>query len=221
MKQVSTIVCKFDCKLWGCRLACSGFADEIYNISTCIYIDIGASDNNKRFARAVCRSRNPQVLEGDELQILEETVQQYETATRRALDFSDVNVAPLPLAPLPPQPEPQDAEGLRIHGADVQLTFNKAAWRSGGQEAETWFIESGTQLVARFQSWALEELPKKFREPIKHCSLTLEESGRAAGGVDRVHLHAQLTFARRIDRTSSKDFIFDGVRPHIVAWVGS
>ena len=40
-------------------------------------------------------------------------------------------------------------------------------------------------------------------------------------GVDPVHLHTQLTFARRIDRTSSRGFIFDGVRPHIVAWVGS
>ena len=47
------------------------------------------------------QSRNHEVLEGDELQILEETVRQYETATRRALDFSDVDVAPLPLASCP------------------------------------------------------------------------------------------------------------------------
>ena len=50
-------------------------------------------------------------------------------------------------------------------------------------------------------------------------SRTLEESCHAAGDTKRVHLHAQLTFAQRIDRTSVADFVFEGVRPHVVPWL--
>ena len=48
-----------------------------------------------------------------------------------------------------------------------------------------------------------------------HVSLTLEESCHAADHVKRVHLHAQVTFRQRIDRTSVVDFVFEGVRPHV------
>lgn len=61
--------------------------------------------------------------------------------------------------------------------------------------------------------------PNKFQTTIQHTSLTLEESCHAAGDTKRVHLHAQLTFAQRIDRTSVADFVFEGVRPHVVPWL--
>ncbi|CAE7542022.1 unnamed protein product [Symbiodinium natans] len=162
-----------------------------------------------------------QVLEGEELQLLEDTVQQYESAVGRALNFSD---APEPsasepsAAALPVREGPEGASpAFRIHGADVQLTFNKTSWRAPFEQCtETWFSSGGTLLVAQFQEWAMEILPPKFREPNKHISLTLEESCRAAEGTSRVHLHAQITFERRIDRTSVADFMFDGVRPHVV-----
>ena len=75
-----------------------------------------------------------QVLEGEELQLLEDTVQQYESAVGRALNFSD---APEPsasepsAAALPVREGPEGASpAFRIHGADVQLTFNKTSWRA-------------------------------------------------------------------------------------------
>ena len=61
------------------------------------------------------------------------------------------------------------------------------------------------------------ELPQKFREAIVHISLILEESLHAADDLERVHLHAQITFRQRIDRTSVADFVFQGVRPHAAA----
>ena len=150
-------------------------------------------------------------------------MKQYETAVGKALDFSDAAEAPavaaLPVHEEPSQPaQPsQPSQPFRIHGADVQLTFNKSSWRSQTQTTADWFASQGVRLVASFQTWALETLKQKFQEPILHVSLTLEESCHAAGGARRVHLHAQITFARRIDRTSVTDFMFDGVKPHVAA----
>ena len=104
---------------------------------------------------------------------------------------------------------------FRVHAADVQLTFNKSDWRCQEQTTEAWFAEAGVRLVEHFQTWALEQLPRKFRERIVHTSLTMEESCHASGGVKRVHLHAELTVQQRIDRTSVADFVFDGVQPHV------
>ena len=166
----------------------------------------------------------PEVLEGEELQILEDTVRQYETAVGRALNFEDAQAgASMPEEPSQPSASFQvqsqsGGKSFRIHGQDLQLTFNHGPWRAQDQNAEDWFASSqGVRLVARFQTWALEELPQKFRETILHMSLTLEESLHAAGDSKRVHLHAQITFKQRIDRTSVLDFVFEGVRPHVAA----
>lgn len=165
----------------------------------------------------LARARNsvvhglPEVLEGDELQILEDTVRQYETAVGRALNFEGAQAGEQPAgsASMPEEPSQPSASfqvqsqsggrSFRIHGQDLQLTFNHGPWR------------------VQFQTWALEELPQKFRETILHMSLTLEESLHAAGDSKRVHLHAQITFKQRIDRTSVLDFVFEGVRPHVAA----
>ena len=171
----------------------------------------------------------PEVLEGDELQILEDTVRQYETAVGRALNFEGAQAGEQPAgsASMPVEPSQPSAffqvqsqsggRSFRIHGQDLQLTFNHGPWRAQNQNAEDWFASQGVHLVARFQTWALEELPQKFRETILHMSLTLEESLHAAGDSKRVHLHAQITFKQRIDRTSVLDFVFEGVRPHVAA----
>ena len=101
----------------------------------------------------------------------------------------------------------------------MQLTFNNTAWRSQDMSTEAWFAAAGVRLVADFQIWALQVLPQRFREPIVHVYLTLEESCHAAEEVKRAHLYAQITFGKRIDRTSLHDFVFDGVRLHIVTWL--
>jgi len=99
----------------------------------------------------------------------------------------------------------------------LQLTFNKASWIAADIEVvEQWFRQDGCNLAFRFQTWALEDLPARFRESLKHVSLTMEESCHSTQ--KRVHLHAQLSFASRIDRTSLVDFVFDGVQPHIETW---
>lgn len=162
-------------------------------------------------------------MEGPELAILAENVEKYEKAVGKRLDVGALPAVP----PLPVRgqqadqqaQQPRSNSAFRIHGADVQLTFNHAEWRSQDQETEAWFAQHGLHLVARFQTWALEVLPTKFQTTIQHTSLTLEESCHAAGDTKRVHLHAQLTFAQRIDRTSVADFVFEGVRPHVVPWL--
>ena len=103
----------------------------------------------------------------------------------------------------------------RPRAASQQLTFNHGPWRSQTASTDDWFASEGVLLVGRFQRWALEALPERFRETMVHVSLTLEESCHAAENVKRVHLRAQLTFRRRIDRTSVVDFVFEGVRPHV------
>ena len=67
-----------------------------------------------------------------------------------------------------------------------------------------------------FQTWTLDHLPTVVQQRLKHVSLALEESLHSTLGT-RVHLHAQLTFTARIDRTSTNDFVFQGVRPHVVS----
>ncbi|CAE7816616.1 unnamed protein product [Symbiodinium sp. CCMP2592] len=134
-------------------------------------------------------------LQGEELQILEDTVRQYETAVGRALNFEDAQAGEQSVgaaSSMPEEPSQPSASfqvqsqsggrSFRIHGQDLQLTFNHGPWRSQNENAEEWFASQGVHLVARFQTWALEELPQKFREPILHMSLTLEELNKARGG---------------------------------------
>ena len=99
----------------------------------------------------------------------------------------------------------------------MQLTFNHGPWRSQSASTDDWLASEGVLRVYRFQRWAVEISPERFRETMLHVSLTLEASGHAAENVKRVHLHAQLTFCQRIDRTSVVDFVFEGVRPHVAA----
>ena len=136
-----------------------------------------------------------QKLEGEELEVLEEQVRKYEEAVGVPLPAPQNQ----PRGVAPPQPQHQSAAApFRVHGQDLQLTFNKADWISQGDSIHEWFEHAGVQLVAKFQKWALDMFPQRFREPLQHTSLTLEESCHAAGQQSRVHLHAQFTFARRI-----------------------
>ena len=157
-----------------------------------------------------------EVLDGEELELLDAQVQLYQEATGVPLPI------PAPLPPVPPLPtRPSKAAGsqsrFRVHASDLQLTFNKASWIAADiAVVEQWFRQDGCNLAFRFQTWALEDLPARFRESLEHVSLTMEESCHSTQ--KRVHLHAQLTFASRIDRTSLVDFVFDGVQPHIEAW---
>lgn len=166
--------------------------------------DVGATLLSERVARL--RS----ALDGQELESLEEAVRQYEEATGGAL--------PVPMQPFPNRVREPPRQRFRVHGADVQLTFNETSWIADGEDVDAWFQQAGVRLAARFQGCALEEFPRKFRERVLHTSLTLEQSCRASDGQSRVHLHAQFTIAGRIDRTGVSDFVFDGVYPHIVAW---
>ena len=165
--------------------------------------DVGATLLSERVAQL------KRILDGEELENLEEAVRQYEQATGGAL--------PVPVAPLPNRVQ-EPRQRFRVHGADVQLTFNEKSWIADGEDVDAWFQQAGVRLVARFQGWALEQFPRKFQERVLHTSLTLEQSCRASDGQSRVHLHAQFTFAGRIDRTGVSDFVFDGVYPHIVSW---
>ena len=157
------------------------------------------------------------MLEGEELQILNDAVSMYERTVGRSLEVGPRQEQEQPSAAAPAVVvEAQGSSGsLRLHGQDVQLTFNHGPWRSQTASTDDWFASEGVLLVGRFQRWALETLPERFRETMVHVSLTLEESCHAADNVKRVHLHAQVTFRQRIDRTSVVDFVFEGARPHV------
>ena len=157
-----------------------------------------------------------EVLQREELQILNDAVSFYDRVVGRSLE---VGVHPEPEQPASAPAVVLEAQGsswsLRLHGQDVQLTFNHGPWRSRSASTDEWFASEGTLLVGRFQHWALESLPNKFRETMLHISLTLEESCHAAENAKRVHLHTQITFRQKIDRTSAVDLVFEGVRPHV------
>eukprot|EP00438_Fugacium_kawagutii_P001403 Skav212010 [mRNA] locus=scaffold3771:16119:17002:- [translate_table: standard] len=122
----------------------------------------------------------------------------------------------------------QPAIGPRIHGADIQLTFNgdflqgQSVSRldtrnlftmclfSAAQnflfpcfsltcQVAQWWPAAGQLLVQSFLDWGTQIFPSRFTEKVKHTSLTIEQSTGSDTG--RVHLHAQFTFERRIDRT--------------------
>ena len=137
--------------------------------------DVGAALLSERVAQL------RRTLDGQELESLEEAVRKYEEATGGAL-------------PVPAQPSPElvrePRQRFRIHGSDVQLTFNKTSWIADGEGVDAWFQQAGVRLVGRFQGWALDEFPGKFQERVLHTSLTLEQSCRASDGQSRVHLHA-------------------------------
>ena len=124
---------------------------------------------------------------GEELDTLEEQVRAYETAVGRQLVVPG-NLPQVPALPgnqpEGPQPAPP-AHRFRIHAADVQLTFNKSAWRLQELDTDEWFRKCGVGLVKRFQVWGVEEVQQNFQEKIIHISLTLEESSHAADGARR------------------------------------
>jgi hypothetical protein len=102
---------------------------------------------------------------------------------------------------------------MRVHAADLQLTFNCSTWIAQNLSVEEWWPIGGVALAAAFQAWALGDFPSRFSEPVKHTSLTIEESLHAAA--PQVHLHAQFTFRSRVDRTGLDDFCFGPHRPHV------
>ena len=57
---------------------------------------------------------------------------------------------------------------------------------------------AGPSLIHEYLNWATVVFPTRFAEKLLHTSLTVEESTRAE--MPAVHLHAQFTFAKRIDR---------------------
>ena len=70
------------------------------------------------------------------------------------------------------------------------------------------------------KEWGTSEFPQRFEQPIKHTSLTMEESLESQ--FPRVHLHAQFTFARRINRqllVIVKRFLKRGFWNPRVSWV--
>ena len=146
--------------------------------------------------------------------MLEEQVVRYEEAVGRKFEFPAI--PPLPVNTQDNQAQEQQRM-FRIHAADIQLTYN-GSWLPPNELASSWFERQGVRLVAAFQTWTLDHLPTVVQQRLKHVSLTLEESLHSTLGT-RVHLHAQLTFATRIDRTSTNDFVFQGVRPHVVSWL--
>lgn len=116
-----------------------------------------------------------------------------------------------------PGPDLPDGRGdttFRIHAADVQLTFNCKTWVPEGTTVAEWFEKGGVTLAGQFQHWALVTIRERFKEEVSHCSLTMEES--LAAEKPQVHLHAQLTFQTRIDRSSNQAFSFQDIRPHVV-----
>lgn len=136
----------------------------------------------------------------------------------------------LPETPPLPHPSSQAAEasvatsGPRVHCADIQLTFN-GDFLAGQPvsrldtsnsklcsftpdfyvhsflyckcQVAQWWPAAGQLLARNFLDWATEIFPQRFAEKLQRTSLTIETSSNG----NRVHLHAQFTFERRIDRT--------------------
>ncbi|CAE7530266.1 mcfG, partial [Symbiodinium microadriaticum] len=73
---------------------------------------------------------------------------------------------------------------------------------------DEWWTVAGHVLVQRYLEWATQTFPDRFQERILHTSLTIEESMRAV--TPAIHLHAQFTFAKRVDRTQLVEkYLFD------------
>ena len=102
---------------------------------------------------------------------------------------------------------------MRVQGRDIGLTFNHA-WVPEPSTVEAWWPTGGVALATAFQQWALTELPGKFRSnTVEHISLTIEESLRSSK--PKVHLHAQITFHRALDLSTTDYLCFGPVRPHV------
>jgi hypothetical protein len=95
----------------------------------------------------------------EEVACLNTAIQEYELATGRLLELQ--NVPPVPNVPPMPVLQPRVAEvpnvaSFRIHAADIQLTFNHD-WVPAQLSIDDWFDTLGVELVADFQTWALNE----------------------------------------------------------------
>ena len=81
----------------------------------------------------------------------------------------------------------------------IALEWSGLAAFAAGLQVTEWWPVAGQLLARSFLEWSTRTFPSRFAEPLKHISLTIEESTNAESS--RVHLHAQFTFERRIDRT--------------------
>ena len=77
-----------------------------------------------------------------------------------------------------------------------------------------WWPNGGVAVVSAFQTWVLRDLPARFRDnKLEHVSLTMEQSLRAPRA--KVHLHAQATFSRSLDLSTTDFLCFGSIRPHV------
>ena len=79
----------------------------------------------------------------------------------------------------------EDAEPCRtcrVQGRDVGMTFNHD-WVPSGATVQEWWPNGGVAVVSAFQTWALRDLPARFRDnKLEHLSLTMEQRLRAPRG---------------------------------------
>ena len=102
---------------------------------------------------------------------------------------------------------------MRVQGRDVGLTFNHD-WVPASSTVAAWWPSGGVALAAAFQQWALHDFPRQFQSnAVEHTSLTIEESLRADRA--KVHLHAQITFKRALDLSTTDYLCFGDFRPHV------
>ena len=102
---------------------------------------------------------------------------------------------------------------FRVQGKDVGLTFNHD-WVPQGTTVQEWWPSGGVAIVSAFQTWALQDLVARFRgNKTDHVSLTMEQSLQAPQ--PKVHLHAQITFKKTLDLSTTDLLCFGSVRPHV------
>lgn len=170
--------------------------------------DSGATTVRQAVAELRARVDQP-----EERRALDEAFAQWTAATPTA-QADDDNVGEEEEEEQAPD-DKKTAPKFRVHAADAQLTFNNKNWVPEGSTLEAWWPVGGVALCNKFQTWASEEFPKRFKEKLRHTSLTMEESLRSGTAQGQVHLHAQFTWTFRIDKLDLAAFAFGGVKPHV------
>ena len=82
---------------------------------------------------------------------------------------------------------------------DVFLTGRRSQSEYSSISVQPRLMHGGLRLVTSWSNGIRTGPRKRFQERILHTSLTVKQSMRATAPA--VHLHAQFTFAKRVDRT--------------------